>query len=479
MGLGGLHSSDNDGERDDSPDPPSEGGPCRYELWKGNDEDAMTSAKSSTKLKEVAERAKRDPSGQFFALAYLIDLEVLKTSFGRIKPKAAPGIDGMTKAEYAKNLEENLEDLYERLREGRYRHQPIKRVHIPKGEGKTRPIGISTIEDKIVQGALQIVLEPVYENTFLECSMGFRRGRNQHGALKAMREVAQGNRMIWVLEIEMMSFFDSIDRKMLAEMLQVRVSDGSIKRLIGKCLKVGVLDGEEWSTPEYGTTQGSRISPLLGNIYLHYALDLWFERVVKPRLEGCAALIRFADDAVFGFETEKDAKRVMGVLGKRLAKFGLKLHPEKTRLMEFRRPERSNPPKKRPGTFDFLGFTAHWKKSRQGGWNLMFKTKKQSRSKFLKEIQDWCRRHRHESIPTQHKALVSRVRGHFQYFGINGNTRSLLSVKYQVARAWKKWLNRRSQRSRLNWERFRNLLRDYPLPPIRVYTQIWVRQGAW
>ena len=433
----------------------------------------MTSPKSSTKLIEVAERAKRDPGGQFFALAYLIDLETLKTSFSRIKKKAAPGIDGITKAEYASNLEQNLRDLYERMRGGRYRHQPIKRVHIPKSKGKTRPIGISTIEDKIVQGALQIVLEPVFENTFLECSMGFRRGRSQHQALKAIREVAQGNRMNWVLEIDIESFFDSINRKKLLEMLQVRVPDGSIKRLVGKCLKVGVLDGEDWSTPEEGTTQGSRISPLLGNIYLHYALDLWFEKIVRPRLRGQASLIRFADDAIIGFESKEDALKVKGVLGKRLDKFDLQLHPEKTRLIEFRRPQQGERPVERPGTFDFLGFTAHWKRSRKGGWNLMFKTKKQSRSKFLREIQDWCRRHRHESIPTQHKALVSRVRGHFQYFGVNGNTRSLLSVKYRVERIWKKWLNRRSQRSRLNWERFGDLLKDFPMPPIRVYKQIW------
>jgi hypothetical protein len=194
---------------------------------------------------------------------------------------------------------------------------------------------------------------------------------------------------------------------------------------------------------------------------------------VRPCLRGQASLVRFADDAIIGFENKEDALKVMDVLGKRLAKFGLQLHPDKTRLVEFQRPQKGEYPKQRPGTFDFLGFTAHWRQSRKGGWNLMFKTKKQSRSKFLKGIQDWCRRHRHESIPAQHKALVSRVRGHFQYFGVNGNTRSLLSVKFRVQRTWKKWLNRRSQRSRLTWDRFGDLLKDFPLPPVRVYTQIW------
>ena len=433
----------------------------------------MTSIKSSTTLIEVAERAKRDPLGQFFALAYLIDKETLRKSFDLLDKKAATGIDGVTKAEYAENLEQNLKDLHERMREGRYRHQPIKRVHIPKGRGKTRPIGISTIEDKVVQGALQIVLEPVYENTFLESSMGFRRGRSQHDALKALEKIAHGKRMNWVLEIDIMSFFDSINRKMLMKFLQVRVPDGSIKRLVGKCLRVGVLEDEEFSTPDEGTTQGSRISPLLGNIYLHYVLDSWFELVVKPRLEGEAALIRFADDAVIGFETEADARKVMRVLGKRLAKFGLQLHPEKTRLVEFRRPRKGKSPTKRPPTFDFLGFTVHWKCRRGGRWNLAFKTKRASRSKFLKDIHDWCRRHRHESIPTQHQALVTRIRGHFGYFGVNGNTRSLASVKHQVRMIWRKWLNRRSQRSRLTWERFKDLLKDFPFPPVRIYVQIW------
>lgn len=433
----------------------------------------MTSSKSSTKLKEVAERAKRDPEGQFFSLAYLIDFETLKTSFGRIKNKAAAGVDGVTKAEYAKELEANLKDLHQRMREGRYRHQPVKRVHIPKGQGKTRPIGISTIEDKVVQGALQMVLEPVYENTFLECSMGFRRGRSQHGAIKVLNRLAQSNKMNWVLEIDIMSFFDSINRKMLMEMLRVRVPDGSIKRLIGKCLKVGVLDGEEWTCPETGTTQGSRISPLLGNIYLHYALDLWFDKIVKARLQGEANLIRFADDAIIGFENHEDAVRVLEVLKKRLEKFDLKLHPEKTRLVEFKRPRQGEKPSTRLQTFDFLGFTAYWRRSRAGGWSMTFKTKSASRSKFLREIYDWCRRHRHQPVKVQHKALVSRVRGHFQYFGMNGNTKSLHVVRNEVRRTWKKWLNRRSQRSRLTWERFKDLLRDFPLPQAKVYVQIW------
>jgi group II intron reverse transcriptase/maturase len=433
----------------------------------------MTSDPSTTKLKEVAERAKRDPSGRFYSLAYLIDVELLRRAFSGVKNDAAPGVDGVTKKEYAENLEANLADLHGRLKSGRYRHQPIKRVHIPKGNGKTRPIGISTIEDKIVQGALCLVLEPVYENTFVDSSMGFRKGRSQHDTLRKLNEVAQKSKMNWVLEIDIMSYFDSINRKTLLELLQVRVPDGSIRRLVGKCLRVGVLDGEEKSWPEEGTTQGSRLSPLLGNVYLHYALDIWFELAVKPRLRGEACLIRYADDAIIGFEWEDDAKRVLLVLADRLDKFSLKLHPEKTRLVYFRRPPFGGSGIPKTETFDFLGFTAYWRKTQRGGWAFTYKTKSASRTGFLKGIYDWCRSHRHLAVKEQHEALKSRIRGHFNYFGVNGNTRILEGIIYQAEKAWYYWLNRRSQRSRLNWERFRDLLRDFPLPEARVYVSMW------
>ncbi len=434
----------------------------------------MTSDTSTTKLKEVAERAKRDPSGRFFSLAYLIDVELLKRSFSGVKNDAAAGVDGITKAGYAENLEAKLADLHDRLKSGKYRHQPIKRVHIPKGNGKTRPIGISTIEDKIVQGALCLVLELVYENTFLDCSMGFRRGRSQHDALRKLNEVAQKSKMNWVLEIDIMSYFDSINRKMLTEMLQVRVPDGSIKKLVGKCLRVGVLDGEEKSWPDEGTTQGSRLSPLLGNIYLHYALDIWFEAVVKPRLRGEAYLIRYADDAIIGFEREEDAQKVIRVLGQRLEKFSLQLHPEKTRLVYFRRPPLGGSGIPKTQTFDFLGFTAYWRKTHKGGWAFTYKTKSASRLRFLKGIYDWCRSHRHKAVKAQHEALESRIRGHFNYFGVNGNTRTLGGILYQAEKTWYYWLNRRSQRSRLNWERFRDLLKDFPFPKACVYVGMWI-----
>jgi group II intron reverse transcriptase/maturase len=277
----------------------------------------------------------------------------------------------------------------------------------------------------------------------------------------------------WILEADIVSFFDSLDRKKLKEMLEVRVADGSLMRLIGKCLHVGVLEGVELSTSETGTAQGSVLSPLLGNVYLHYVLDRWFEWRVKPRLHGQATLVRYADDFVIGFEYQKDAKRVMDALGKRLGHFGLTLHPDKTRLLPFRRPPKRQEGGKGRATFDFLGFTFYWARSRKGRWGMTCKTRSASLRRFIGSVYDWCRRHRHLPIAVQHKALKRRIQGHFNYFGVSGNFISLLRVIEHVKRAWYKWLCRRSQRKRLTWERFADLLRDFPLPKPQIMVSLW------
>ena len=279
--------------------------------------------------------------------------------------------------------------------------------------------------------------------------------------------------MSWILEADITSFFDSLDRKKLVEMLESRVADGSLLRLIGKCLHVGVLDGVELSTSESGTAQGSVLSPLLGNVYLHYVLDLWFEQEVKPRLRGRATLIRYCDDFVIGFELEDDARRVMDVLPKRLGRFGLTLHPDKTRLLPFRRPPSGQQSGKGPATFGFLGFTFYWTRNRKGRWGMLCKTRSASLRRFIRSVYDWCRRYRHSSVKEQHTALKRRIHGHFNYFGVSGNFRSLLRVIDQVKRIWYKWLCRRSQRKRLNWERFGDFLRDFPLPKPRITVRIW------
>ena len=435
--------------------------------------DALTSLDMSTGLQRVAERAKHEPAARFHSLAHLMDVNLLAGAYNRLRKEAAVGVDGVTKEQYGQELEKNLRDLHERLKTKRYRHQPIRRVHIPKERGKTRPIGISATEDKVVQNALREVLEAIYEQDFLDCSYGFRPGRSAHDAVRVLTQAVGKGEANWILEIDIASFFDSVCRTQLVEMLQKRVADGSILRLVGKCLHVGVLDGVELITPDEGTVQGSTLSPLLANVYLHYVLDLWFHEEVRPRLRGKAILVRYADDAVFGFERQDDAERVMAVLGKRLARFGLKLHPEKTRLLSFRRPVRLPRKDRGPATFDFLGFTWYWRGTRKGGWAVTCKTRRARLARAFKAVHDWCRSNRHLPVKEQHAALTRRVQGHMNYFGVNGNIRSIKRLVHRVAVVWHMWLNRRSQRARLNWERFNDLLRDFPLPTPRIVVQIW------
>jgi len=427
----------------------------------------------SPQLLKVVERAKQEPEGRFHSLAHLIDVPALERAYRRSRKDAAVGVDGVTKEAYGQDLERNLRDLHERMKAKRYRHQPIRRVYIPKEKGKTRPIGISAFEDKLVQDAVREVLEAIYEQDFLDCSHGFRPKRSAHDAVRTLDRIVHRGEVSWILEADIVSFFDSLDRKKLKEMLEVRVADGSLLRLIGKCLHVGVLDGVELSTSETGTAQGSVLSPLLGNVYLHYVLDLWFEQEVKPRMRGRATLIRYCDDFVIGFELEDDARRVMDVLPKRLGRFGLTLHPDKTRLLPFRRPPSGQQSGKGPATFDFLGYTFYWTRNRKGRWGMLCKTRSASLRRFIGSVYDWCRRHRHASVKEQHTALRRRIQGHFNYFGVSGNFRSLLRVIEQVKRIWYKWLCRRSQRKRLTWERFQDLLRDFPLPRPRIAVRIW------
>lgn len=439
----------------------------------------MTEHRSSTimspKFRKVVERAQRDPKERFSSVAHCIDVDMLRNAFERIRKDAAIGVDGVTKEMYGQNLEENLQDLHNRLRTKRYRHQSIRRVHIPKGPGskKTRPIGISTIEDKIVQGALSEVLGVLYEPVFLPCSYGFRPGLSPHDAMRAVYEMASREGVSWIVEADIQSFFDSIVRKKLQEMLKKRIADSSLMRLIGKCLHVGVLDGEDFTKPEEGTVQGSIISPLLGNVYLHYVLDEWFENRVCPGLIGRARLIRYADDFIIGFTHKRDAERAMEELVERMAEYGLTLHPDKTRLVRFTRPRWGKMPKPAPESFDFLGFTVFWTVIRKYESRPAMKTSKARLRRALAAWGEWCRRHRHRPLEEQHAALSTRLQGHMNYFGVNGNSRSLKQVRYWVERLWFKWLNRRSQRKSYTWERFNRYLRRFPLPSPKIRVAIW------
>ncbi|MFH1568419.1 MAG: group II intron reverse transcriptase/maturase [Gemmatimonadota bacterium] len=438
--------------------------------------DASTSGSMSPELLEVAERARREPQGQFHSLAHLIDVEALRRGYHRQRPDAAVGIDGVTKETYGQDLEANLQDLHQRLRSKRWRHQPIRRVHIPKGDkGRTRPIGISCFEDKIVQDVLREVLSAVYEQDFRSCSYGFRPGRSAHDALRALNRVVMNGEAHWILEADVASYFDSISHQMLLEILSERVPDGTIRRLVGKCLHVGVLDGADLTTPEEGTAQGSALSPLLGNLYLHHVLDRWFEDEIVPRLRGKAEVIRYCDDFVIGFQRQEDAERVMEVLGKRLAKYGLSLQPAKTRLIPFQRPPETQTQGKGPGTFDFLGFRWYWRRARSGIWVLASKTRPVRLAKSIRALYLWCKTYRHKPIPEQHAALKARIQGHLNYFGVSGNGRSVVRFVREVTLAWYKWLARRGQRRPLTWAHFELLLQTYPLPKPRIGTSIWFR----
>jgi group II intron reverse transcriptase/maturase len=427
----------------------------------------------SPELLKVVERAKKDPHAQMYSLARLIDPAALKRAYARIRKNAAAGEDGVTKEQYGQRLEENVQALHSRLKAGQWRHHPIRRVHIPKAPGRTRPIGISCIEDKMVQGALTEVLDVVYEQDFLPCSYGFRHGRSAHGAIRALNAMVFTERLVWILEADIQAFFDSLNRIKLEEMLQLRVADKSFMRLVGKCLNVGVLDGDVFSRPDEGTAQGSIISPVLGNVYLHHVLDKWFKDEVQAALVGRARMIRYADDFVMGFERKEDAERVLAMLHQRMADYGLTLHSDKTRLIDFRRPSRRQLGGKGQSTCDFLGFTVYWRRARAGYWVIAMKTRKARLQRALTAIEEFCRRHRHDPIKLQHAALTIRLQGHFNYFGVNGNSRSMSKLVLFAERHWYKWLNRRSQRRRLNWTRFKDLLKVFPLPRPSICVQIW------
>ncbi|MFC1611461.1 group II intron reverse transcriptase/maturase [Myxococcota bacterium] len=435
---------------------------------------AQTVRTMSPKLVKVVERAKRDPRTQFTSLAHLLGEEALKRAYGRIRKNAAVGIDGITKGAYGEALDENIGDLHRRLKSMKYRHQSIRRVHIPKEPGKTRPIGISCIEDKIVQGAIAELLEVVYEPMFLTCSYGFRRKRSAHDALRAVNRMAFHEGIGWILEADIQAFFDSLSRPKLRRILQKRVVDGSLLRLIAKCLHVGILDGEEYSKPDEGTVQGSSLSPLLGNVYMHHVLDQWFEYEVKPQLAGHARLIRYCDDFVIGFVHRKDAERVLRMLHDRMSAYGLTLHPGKTRLIPFHRPKWDRNQRKGPGTFDFLGFTVFWQRARRGGWKLGMKTRKARLRRALKALNVWCRRQMHQPLKEQHASLSRRIIGHYNYFGVNGNIRALRYLLHRAERIWLRHLRRRSQRARcLTWEKYKRYLKRFPLPRPRIRVQIW------
>jgi group II intron reverse transcriptase/maturase len=435
----------------------------------------LSSQTLSTKLQQIAAQAAKDPQYIFTNVVHHVDEELLWEAFHRLRTgkKKATGIDGQTAAEYAENLIENLRDLHERLKTKTSRATPIKRVWIPKDDGSQRPIGILILEDKIVQKAVAMVLEAVFEEDFYECSCGFRPGRSPHQGLHAVRELIHKLHISFILDVDIRQFFDTLDRRVFYDLLHRRVNDGGMDRLFGKWFKAGILDGEQLSYAEQGTAQGSVIGPSIANIYLHYVMDEWFMKDVKPRLKGRCFLVRFADDAVLGFEYEEDARRVREVLLKRLNKYGLEAHAKKTRLVKFTRPVRGAGKDRTNGTFDFLGFTHYWAKSRKGYWVVKRRTIRKRLRRTICRYNDWCQYNRHLSIKEQWKALSVKLKGYYQYFGIRGNYDSMYWVYFKLKKSWRRWLSRRSQKGRITWKKFDKIFAHFPLPKPRI-VQTWV-----
>ena len=425
-----------------------------------------------TKQQRIAELAKQSPQMGFASLNDYLDIGWLLVAFLRTRKDGAPGVDGLTGDDYAEDLwEKKLPSLLERAKSGTYWAPPVRRVRIPKGTGtETRPLGIPTLEDKVLQRAVVMALEPIYEQDFLDCSYGFRPGRSAHMALQAIWQQTMDLGGCWLVEVDIRKYFDTLDHAHLRSLLRQRVRDGVLLRLIDKWLKAGVLEGGELTYPEAGTPQGGVISPLLANIYLHYVLDVWFEEVVKPRLKGRAFLVRYADDFVMGFACEADARRVLDVLPQRFGKYGLTIHPDKTRLVPFLRPP-SRPPRAgsealpQAESFDFLGFTHFWSRSKKGFWVVKRKTAGSRFQRALRKVADWCRRNRHLPIKEQHQTVGQKLRGHFAYYGgVMGNLSWLKLFRYEVLRVWHKWLSRRSRYGYWTWARLNEFLRRVPLP---------------
>ena len=436
----------------------------------------------STKQERIATLAKQSPLMAFTSLAYLMDIDWLKEAYRRTRKDGAVGVDGVTAEDYERDLEGNLQRLLDLAKSGTYQAPPVRRVHIPKGGSstETRPLGIPTLEDKILQRAIVMLLEPIYEQDFLDCSYGFRPGRSAHDALKSFRDQTMNcqPRGGWVYEVDIRKFFDNLDHRHLRQFLQLRVRDGVLLRLIGKWLKAGVMEDGSISYPKSGSPQGGVVSPIISNVFLHYVLDLWFEHEVKPRLRRPAHLIRYADDFVIGFRDHRDAQRVMDVVPKRFGRYGLTVHPTKTKLVPLRPPSstgRKDSRGERPGSFDLLGFTHYWARSLKGYWVVKLKTAPDRFSRAVRSIDTWCRDHRHWSIKEQQQKLNEKLRGHYAYYGVTGNSEALSRFRWEVDRRWRKWLNRRNRERSMTWNVFRHLLQRYPLAPVRTSRSIFKR----
>jgi group II intron reverse transcriptase/maturase len=421
-----------------------------------------------TKQKRIAQAAEKHAGASLVSVAHHIDVEWMYCAYECTRKDGTAGIDGVTAAEYEVGLMEKLQKLVDMLKSGKYRAPPVKRVYIPKAGSRTerRPIGIPTYEDKILQRAIMMALEPIFEREFYDFSYGFRPEKSAHHALERLWKESMSMNGGYVIDMDISKYFDTIDHGLLREMISRRVSDGVITRVIGKWLNAGVVDGDKRLYPEKGTPQGGVISPLLSNLFLHEVLDEWFVKTVKPRLRGKAGMLRYADDAVIICELKEDAERIYKVLGLRFKKYGLEIHPEKTRLLDFTKPKDGQ--KKGNNSLTFLGFTHYWTKSRKGNWIVGRKTDSKRLKRAMTAINAWCKANRHRSIQEQWKMLKAKITGHYAYYGMSLNFRSIAEFYNHALLVWRKWLSRRGWGTTYIWKAYLDFLKDYPLPKPRI-----------
>jgi group II intron reverse transcriptase/maturase len=421
-----------------------------------------------TKQQRIAKAAQKHAGESLVSVAHHIDEGWMYCAYEWTRRDGAAGVDGVTAEEYERGLEEKLRNLVELLKSGTYRAPPVKRVYIPKAGSRTerRPIGIPTYEDKILQRAITMVLEPIMEREFYDFSYGFRPGKSAHQALERIWKESMGIKGGWLIDMDISKYFDTINHDILREKLRRRVSDGVIDRIVGKWLAAGVMDNGTRSYPERGTPQGGVISPLLSNLYLHEVLDDWFVKTVQPRMRGKTFMVRYADDAIIGCESREDAERIMKVLAARFEKYGLKLHPEKTKLLDFTKPAGES--RKGKESFTFLGFTHYWTKSRKGKWIVGRKTARTRLQRALKAINDWCKANRHKPMREQWETLKAKLTGHYAYYGISLNIRSITEYYDRVRILWRGWLNSRSRKGHMAWKSYYDYLKEWPLPKPRI-----------
>jgi group II intron reverse transcriptase/maturase len=435
----------------------------------------------STKLSPLTLRARENPKCKFTSVAHLLNKDFLKWCFKELKRDKAPGIDGISYKEYEGNLEENLKDLVKRLKNKQYRPQPVRRVYIPKPDGSKRPLGIPTVEDKIVQMALKKILEAIFEVDFLDVSFGFRPNKSCHNALDELDKMIMTKPVNFVVDMDIEKFFDNVNHDWLMKCLKQRIADRSLLRLVERFLKAGIMEEGRYLDTEKGVSQGGVLSPILANIYLHYILDLWFEKVVKRRLKGYAGMVRYADDFIVCFQAAREAKIFSDMLKQRLGKFGLRVKVEKSRIIEFGRYvwERAQRTGKKVATFDFLGFTHYCDRTRNGKFKLGRKTEVKRFRRSIKEIWDWLKGIRNrKGLKEWWEILRTKMTGHYRYYGISGNIRSLKGFFWIVIKMVYKWINLRSQRKSYNWQRFKRLLMYNPLPLPKIYHSFTILKGC-